>query len=153
MRSGCTIGFSRLLVVTAALAPLLAGCAARPAQAPLSVHYDLAEIEKSVGYAMAVKSGEYLFVSGTIGQGDTLEAQLVSAYQRIEAALRKHDIGFEAVVRETIFTTDFDALIAAQAARKRFYAGHTPAASWVGVTRLYLPGAKVEIEVTARLPR
>lgn len=139
----------RLTVGSAAL--VLTACAAQGEREPLGIYHDLEEIEKSVGYAQAVRSGEWLFVSGTIGRGETLDAQMQNAYERIRKALAAHGAGFEDIVRETIYTTDFEALIAAQETRKRFYGGHTPAATWVQISRLYVPGAKLEIEVQARL--
>jgi 2-iminobutanoate/2-iminopropanoate deaminase len=117
------------------------------------VYHDSAEIEKAVGYAAAVRDGDTLHVAGTIGRGTTLEEQLQTAYRRIEKTLAHFGLTFADVVNERIYTTDFDALIAAEPARKAFYAGHTPAATWVQVSRLYLKEAQVEIELIATFKR
>src|SRR5688572_30800533 len=87
-------------------AALLAGCAAAPQQGPITLHYENERIEKSVGYAQAVRVGEWLFVSGTIGRGATLDEQMKAAYARIEKTLAQHGARFDHVVRETIYTTD-----------------------------------------------
>lgn len=136
----------------------LAGCAAdggarAPGAEPLAIYHESERIEKSIGYAQAVRAGGWLFVSGTIGRGATLDEQMKSAYERIAKTLRAHGADFDDVVRETVYTTDFEALQRSEATRKSFYGAHTPASTWVGITRLYVPAAMLEIEVTARLER
>jgi 2-iminobutanoate/2-iminopropanoate deaminase len=37
--------------------------------------------------------------------------------------------------------------------RKQFYKGDFPAATWVQISRLYMPDAKLEIELVAHLPK
>jgi 2-iminobutanoate/2-iminopropanoate deaminase len=108
--------------------------------------------EREWGYAQAIVIGNTIHMSGTIGGGATMEEQLRQIYRRIERGLAKHGAGMEHIVRETVFTKDVQALAAANAVRKAAYAGHTPAASWVQVTRLLAEQALVEIEVTAVLP-
>lgn len=107
------------------------------------------ESERAVGYAQAIKVGDTVYVSGTVGRGDTLEEQLEAAYTRIGITLDSFGADFADIVRETIYTTDFDALIAATPARQAFYGEHLPAATWVGIDRLYMPEARIEIEITA----
>jgi enamine deaminase RidA (YjgF/YER057c/UK114 family) len=135
----------------------LAVLASAPARgtgaAKFEVYHDSVEIEKAVGYAAAVRDGDTLHVAGTLGAGKTLEEQLQTAYRRIEKTLAHFGLTFADVVNERIYTTDFDALIAAEPARKAFYAGHTPAATWVQVSRLYIKEAQVEIELVATLKR
>lgn len=108
--------------------------------------------EREWGYAQAIVIGNTIHMSGTIGGGATMEEQLRQIYRRIERGLAKHGARMEHIVRETVFTKDVQALAAANAVRKAAYAGHTPAASWVQVTRLLAEQALVEIEVTAVLP-
>lgn len=108
--------------------------------------------EREWGYAQAIVIGNTIHMSGTIGGGATMEEQLRQIYRRIERGLAKHGARLEHIVRETVFTKDVQALAAANAVRKAAYAGHTPAASWVQVTRLLSDQALVEIEVTAVLP-
>ena len=108
--------------------------------------------ERVWGYAQAIVIGNTIHMSGTIGGGATMEEQLRQIYRRIERGLARHGARMEHIVRETVFTKDVQALAAANAVRKTAYAGHTPAASWVQVTRLLSEQALVEIEVTAVLP-
>ncbi len=37
--------------------------------------------------------------------------------------------------------------------RKKFYKNDFPAATWVQVQRLYMPAAKLEVELIAHLPQ
>jgi enamine deaminase RidA (YjgF/YER057c/UK114 family) len=57
------------------------------------------------------------------------------------------------VVKETLYTTDIEAVKANNAVRKAFYKGDFPAATWVQISRLFRPTALVEVEVVAHLPR
>ena len=133
-----------------ATALLLTGCASTPVRETFHLN---ADIERSIGYAQAVLDGDLLHVSGTVGRGDTLEEQVTNAYAAIDRTLRHFGVGPEAIVREVVYTTDLDGFKAAGAPRRDFYGTHLPAASWIGVQRLYSPSMKVEIEVTARLRR
>jgi enamine deaminase RidA (YjgF/YER057c/UK114 family) len=62
-------------------------------------------------------------------------------------------VGFDSVVKETIYTTDMDALLKVADLRFEYYGKERqPAASWVEVRRLLDPGFLVEVEVVAELP-
>ena len=105
--------------------------------------------EKDWGYAQAVRVDDTLYLSGTTGRGTTMEEQVKNAYERIQRTLEKFGAGFDDIVKETVFTTDIEALKAARDARRAFYREHTPASSWIGVERLFVPEVKIEIEVIA----
>ncbi len=107
--------------------------------------------EKEWGYAQAVRVGNTLYLSGTTGRGATMADQVKNAYERIRRTLEHFGADFGDVVKETVFTTDIEALKAASATRKEFYAGRTPASSWIGIDRLFVPEIMVEIEVIAVL--
>lgn len=107
--------------------------------------------EKEYGYAAAVRIGDTLYVSGVPGTGPMADA-LKRSYTGLKAVLAQHGLDFRHVVKETLYTTDIDAVSANNAVRLGFYNGETPAASWVGVTRLLMPTAVVEVEVVAVFP-
>jgi enamine deaminase RidA (YjgF/YER057c/UK114 family) len=76
-----------------------------------------------------------------------------AAYTNISRTLAAHGASFDEVVKETIFTTDMDALLKASDVRFEFYdKERLPATSWVQVQRLVDPGFLVEVEVIAELP-
>ena len=109
--------------------------------------------EDEVGYAQAVKVGTTIYLSGSVGEGKDMRAQLREAYECIGKSLAKYGAGFQNVVKETIFATDLDQMIKQKDVRKDFYKGDWPAASWIGVQRLYVPALLVQVEVIAELPK
>lgn len=117
-----------------------------------AIYHESMAGEREWGYAQAVVIGNTIHVSGTIARGATMEEQVAGVYARLARTLARHGATLEHVVKETVYTTDMEALAAANGRRKRAYGAHTPAATWVQITRLLSPGALVEIEVTAVLP-
>ena len=109
--------------------------------------------DTTAGYTQAVLTGHVLYISGTVGMGQTMEAQLKSIYEGIERTLRHYGATFQNVVKENLYTTDIEATKAANGVRKPFYKGDFPAATWVQISRLYMPTALVEVEVIAHLPQ
>lgn len=118
------------------------------------------ELERAVGFSQAVVSGRYLFLSGTvsmnlagecIGPGD-MATQIETIYGDIGRVLTDYGISFQSVVRETIYTTDMKALVAAAPVRLKFFEKvATPAATWVQVAALFAPEYLLEVEITAEL--
>lgn len=115
-------------------------------------------IENALAFSQVVKSGPFLFIAGVlsmdrqgncIGPGN-MALQVQTVYSQLEEILAEQGVTFEQVVRETIYTTDLQALSAAAPLRARFF--HTsrgPAATWVEVRGLYRPEYLLEVEVTA----
>lgn len=109
--------------------------------------------DTAAGYTQAILTGNVLYLSGTVGHGTTMEAQLKSIYQGIERTLKHYGAGFQHVVKENLYTTDIEATKASNHVRKPFYKSDFPAATWVQISRLYMPTALVEVEVIAHLPQ
>ena len=109
--------------------------------------------EEEVGYAQAVKVGSTIYVSGSVGEGKDMRTQLRQAYEAIGKSLAKYGATFQNVVKENIFATDLDEMIKHKDVRRDFYKGDWPAASWVGVKRLYVPALLVQVDVIAELPK
>jgi 2-iminobutanoate/2-iminopropanoate deaminase len=127
---------------------------------PLERFHLTAEVERSFGYAQAVSDSERLYVAGTlslddafapVGAGD-MARQLETIYERIGRTLAAHGIGFDAVLKETVYVTDMPALLAANTVRLRAYGSGLPACTVVEVRRLAFDECLAEIEVVARLP-
>ncbi len=108
--------------------------------------------DTAAGYTQAILSNNVLYISGTVGRGQTMAEQLKSIYEGIERTLNHYGAGFQHVVKENLYTTDIEATKAANGVRKPFYKGDFPAATWVQISRLYMPAALVEVEVIAHLP-
>jgi 2-iminobutanoate/2-iminopropanoate deaminase len=147
----------------AALALSGAGCDRETPPPPPRIKqvFHLNGYEKDFGYAQAVQIDKTLYVSGSLPADDQgrlvapadMEGQLRAAYINVQHTLAAHGLTFEHVVKETIYTTDMDALLKSKSLRLEFYdKDRLPAASWVQVQRLVDPGFLVEIEVVAELP-
>lgn len=120
-------------------------------------------LEKIVGYSQAVVSGNFLFLSGMVSYDidgncvgkDDMAAQVTHIYKEIEEVLRDYGLTYAAVVRETIYTVDLDALVEAAPIRLKFFDYpdvSPPAATWVQVARLFRGEFLLEVEITAQLP-
>jgi len=106
--------------------------------------------EDAIGYAQAIKVGNTIYVSGSVGWGN-MEDALKLAYDEIEKTLKNFNATFENVVKENLYSTALDSVIKYKDVRLRYYGNDYPAATWVEVKRLYNPGLVVEIEVIAEL--
>lgn len=150
-----------MLVAGLLLAACEQGAAPAGGEMRLRSQFHLYDFEQNFGYAQAVKVGHTIYVAGTfpvdgegrlVGPGD-IEAQLEAVYSNLGRTLEANGATFEHVVRENIFTTDMEALLAAADYRFQYYARSSlPTGTWVQVERLVDPGFMVQIEVTAELP-
>lgn len=110
------------------------------------------EQDTTAGYAQVVKVDNVLYVSGTVSR-DITPAGIQRIYQTIERSLNHFGASLQNVVKENLYTTDIEAMKTHNEARKKMYKGDYPAATWVQISRLYMPDAKLEIEVIAHLSK
>jgi 2-iminobutanoate/2-iminopropanoate deaminase len=108
--------------------------------------------DTSAGYAQVVKIDNILYISGTVSTNITAEA-ITSLYRILGASLKSFGAGFQNVVKENLYTTDIEMVKKYNSARKAFYQNDFPAATWVQISRLYMPEAKLEVELVAHLPK
>ncbi len=135
--------------------------APEPAVPRVKQLFHLNAYEKDFGYSQAVLIDKTLYVSGSMAADDKgrlvapgdMAGQLRAAYSNIQRTLAAHGAEFDEVVKETIYTTDMDALLKASDLRFEFYdKERLPATSWVQVQRLVDPGFLVQVEVIVELP-
>ncbi len=120
-------------------------------EVPLERH-QLGSWETYIGYTGVVRDGDTLHVSGVPCRGPDMQTAVRDCYGKLTKILQQFDADSSQVVKETVFTTDMDALIKAIPERKTFFAdGKYPAASWVQISRLFDAEAKLEVEWTVRL--
>jgi 2-iminobutanoate/2-iminopropanoate deaminase len=108
-------------------------------------------------YSQAVEAGGFLFCSGQIAldplTGQTLTGsageQTELVMKNVAAVLTSAGLGFENVVKTTIFLTDMADFPQVNEIYGRSFKSEPPARSTVAVAGLPR-GVKVEIEVTAR---
>ena len=114
----------------------------------------------TAAYSHAVKSGDYLFVTGQLGvdpvtnelvSSDTA-AQAAQVMRNLETVLREAGTTLDRAVMARIFLLNFAADYAAvnKVYASYFERGRYPARTTVGVTHLAL-GAAVEIDLIVRL--
>lgn len=109
------------------------------------------DYEARVGYCRAVVAGGFVHVAGTIGQGDTVEAQCRDALATIGRALREAGCGFRDVVRVRYMLPDRAEFEPCWPILAETFGDHPPAATMIECG-LIDAKYRIEIEVTALLP-
>jgi 2-iminobutanoate/2-iminopropanoate deaminase len=111
-------------------------------------------------YTDAVRVGDLVFVSGCVpvdadgrlvGDGDVV-AQARQAFGNVGAVLAAAGCSFADVAKVTIFLTDVDDRPLINPIRQELFGGTRPASTLVEVSRLAIPGAKIEVEAVAVVP-
>ena len=108
-------------------------------------------------YSQAIRTGDYLFVSGQIGLKPdhseltgSIEEQTEQVFANLGAILAEAGTGLDRLVKTTVFLADFDDFAAMNEVYARHVGDSPPARSTVEVSALP-SGAKVEIEAIAAL--
>ncbi len=111
-------------------------------------------------YARTLKSGPFVFVSGTTSldsrgrvQGRDATEQTLVSMRKIDAALKSAGARLRDLVRLTIFVNDIRDMGAVSKALDKALKGSTVSATLVAVSALAVPGLLVEIESTAMVER
>ena len=125
--------------------------AANPAPAVPTDRFKLGNWEDDIGYRQAVRTGNTLYISGSVGKGAMPDA-IKQAFTTLQKTLAHYGLSFADVVKENIYTTDLDALKANLPVRRAFYGQDFPAATWVQVSRLYDARYVIEVELVAVFP-
>jgi 2-iminobutanoate/2-iminopropanoate deaminase len=108
-------------------------------------------------YTDAVRVGDLVFVSGCVpvdseGRlvgGDDAVAQARQALTNVGAVLAAVGSSFADVAKVTVYLTDIDDRPRINPVRQEFFGDARPASTLVEVSRLAVPGAKIEVEAVA----
>ena len=111
-------------------------------------------------YTDAVRAGDLLFVSGIVAVdpagnlvgGDDVVAQARHVFESMRAVLGAAGCTFADVVKVTIFLTDVDDRPRVNPVRQEVFGSTRPASTLVEVSRLAVPGAKIEVDAIAAVP-
>lgn len=109
-------------------------------------------------YSPAVKSGDFLFVSGREGSREDgsaepgLEQEIRRAFDNLNAVLAAADCTFADVIDVTIYLVDAQSTLDTLWKVLPEYWGDAPWPTLTGVGVSWLYGFRFEIKVTARLP-
>ena len=116
--------------------------------------------ERSFGYSRAVVDGDLVFVSGTTGYDyatmtlpEDAAEQARNIFRTISAVLEEAGSSLAHVARAQYFVTDRSYCEPVLSVCGEFFREIRPAAAIYVVSGMLKPEMKVEIEVTARLPR
>jgi enamine deaminase RidA (YjgF/YER057c/UK114 family) len=115
--------------------------------------------EPVVGYSRAVREGDFIFVTGTVGIepdghfGPTLKAQTRRAIEIILAAIEALGGKASDVVRTRIYVTDIANWREVGEVHSEFFESIRPATTMVQVAKLIDDQALVEIEADAVIHR
>ena len=108
-------------------------------------------------YTDAVRVGDLLFVSGCVpvdadGRlvgGDDVVEQARQTFANVGAVLDAAGSSFADVAKVTVFLTDVDDRTKINPVRQQAFGATRPASTLVEVSRLAIPGAKIEVEAVA----
>jgi reactive intermediate/imine deaminase len=111
-------------------------------------------------YTDAVRVGDLLFVSGCVPTdangdvvgGDDVAAQARQTFENIGRILAAAGASFADVARVTVYLTDVDDRPLINPVRQEFFGETRPASTLIEVSRLAIPGIKIEVEAIARVP-
>jgi 2-iminobutanoate/2-iminopropanoate deaminase len=110
-------------------------------------------------YTDAVRFGDLLFVSGVgplaedgslVGGDDAVE-QTRQIFRNLDRVLRAAGASAADVLKVTVYLSDIEDRAAINPVRQRFFGTARPASTLVEVSRLAIPGMKVEIEAVVGL--
>ena len=109
----------------------------------------------------AVQAGDLLFVSGVVPVdaerqlvgGDDVVAQARAVFANMGEILAAAGCTFADVVKVTVFLTDVDDRPLVNPVRQEVFGEARPASTLVEVSALVIPGARIEVEAVALVPR
>jgi enamine deaminase RidA (YjgF/YER057c/UK114 family) len=114
--------------------------------------------EPIMGYSRAVRVGNMVAVTGTVGINadgtfsPDIGEQTRRSLEIITAALKAADVQLKNVIRTRIFTTQIEKWEQIAKVHGQVFAGIQPATTLVGVAKLIDDAALIEIEADALLP-
>ena len=111
-------------------------------------------------YTDAVRVGDLLFVSGcvptdaagNVAGDDDVAAQARKTFENIGKILAAAGATPADVARVTVYLTDIDDRPKINPVRQEFFGEARPASTLIEVSRLAIPGIKIEVEAIARVP-
>ncbi|MGP4103685.1 Rid family hydrolase [Nonomuraea sp. KM90] len=126
-----------------------------------AVPLNLATIPATNGfYSHAVRVGDMLYVSGqaafdeqgnVVGEG-SMEAQAEHVFQVISRILADQGATFEDIAFIRTYLTDMADRVAYGRVRRKYITGTAPASTTVEVSKLFMPGLLLEVDLIVALP-
>jgi reactive intermediate/imine deaminase len=112
-------------------------------------------------YTDAVRFGDLLFVSGFVAVddklnvvgGDDVAAQTRQIFKNMKAVLDDAGATFADVLKVTVYLVDIDDRAKINPVRQEVFGESRPASTLIQISKLAVPGAKIEIEAVVGLNR
>ncbi|MBO8186497.1 RidA family protein [Streptomyces spirodelae] len=119
--------------------------------------------ESDFGYSQAIKSGELIHVSGQLSFDEAGEflyagdfaAQLKQTYVNMDRVLNHYGATRNQIVSQTLYLVNLQQHAApTMEGNLKYFGGHRPASTVVGITELTMPGQLIEISfiIDTKLP-
>lgn len=111
-------------------------------------------------YCDAVAFGNMLFISGmapldenlnVIG-GDDVAAQAEAVFSAMDRILKEAGASFSDILKVTVLLTDVNDRTKINPVRQKYFGSARPASTLFEVSKLAVPGMKVEVEAVVGLP-
>ena len=117
--------------------------------APMKGHHMIERIETGVRSSKIVKHNGVAYITGQVGEGDTIQAQTEECLRRLDALLIQAGSSREKMLRATIWLADMSDFAGLNEVWNAWVPqGHAPARA-CGEAKLARPELKVEFIVTA----
>ncbi|MFQ6080939.1 MAG: RidA family protein [Candidatus Bathyarchaeia archaeon] len=106
-----------------------------------------------IPYSPAVKIGQFVFVSGQVGDDpkSDIKTQTREVLEKIKALLEEAGTSLSNVVKCTVFLANMDEFASMNEVYREYFGDNPPARACVEVSRLF-NDLKVEIEAIAYIP-
>jgi len=138
-----------LICIGTFMALTLASCS--PKEKTTIVRHDMNPPWEEVnGYTQVVEANGVVYLSGIACSGESYAVAVPDCYKQLKVILEKLKLSPKNIVKETIYTKSIEGVKEQIPARKAFYGdAKYPAATWIEISRLYLPEMLVEVDTIA----
>jgi len=103
---------------------------------------------KAGPYTHAVASDDMLFISGMIGDGSTVSAQLISAFNKVDKILQRAGMSRDNIVKVTVYLSEGSLFSEMNEEYSRQFPIKKPARTTI-IAKPPVEGALLEVEVIA----
>ena len=108
-------------------------------------------------FSQAFVADRFVFVSGQLATdadgnlvgGDDVAQQARQVFENIAAILAREQLDLRSIVQVNVFLTDIEDIPRIAPVRRELFGEHRPASTAVEISRLLLPGAKLEVNAVA----
>ena len=123
------------------------------APAPLAARYSNVAAIDLGSVTMLILSGQVALDKDGSIVGTDMATQTEQIFEIIGAILSAYDADVTHIVNIRTYLADMDLLTDYGAVRRKYLNGHLPTSTTVEVSRLFMPDALLEVDITAVVPK